>query len=132
VRLRVATAIGVVSVDTEDGEVAFLEDGVPPAGPSDAGLRLPLHVASARCGSRIVAVVRRRPPLVISDDAGSTWREVGGGLPRGVDVAIAPGSPDTVAFASESRVYLSIDGGVFWQVIDTELPQIASIAWEPD
>ena len=131
-RLRVATAVGVVSLDADDGEVEFLDDGVSAPSPGDAGVSLPLLVASARCGARIVAVVRRRPPLVISDDAGVTWREVGGGLPRGVDVAIAPDHPDTIAFASDSRVYLSSDGGVFWRVIDTELPQIASIAWDVD
>ncbi len=121
-----------MSLDTDGGEVEFLDDGEAALSPGDAGVALPLLVASARSGARIVAVVRRRPPLVISDDAGTTWREVGGGLPRGVDVAIAPDHPDTVAFASDSRVYVSFDGGVFWKVIDAELPQIASIAWESD
>ena len=34
-------------------------------------------------GSAVVVTVDRRPPLLVSADAGLTWSERGGGLPRG-------------------------------------------------
>ncbi len=131
-QVRVATAIGVVRVDLDDGAVASLGEEAEAPMPGDAGVRLPLLIASARCGSRIVAVVARRPPLIISDDVGSTWREVGSGLPRGVDADISQDNPDDVVFASESRIHVSRNGGVFWRALDIELPEITAIAWEPE
>ena len=62
-------------------------------------------------GSTVVAVVDRRPPLVVSNDAGRTWREAGGGLPPGRAVAIADDDPDLVLYAARNRLYLSEDGG---------------------
>jgi hypothetical protein len=88
---------------------------------------LPLLVAADAAGSRIVAVVNRRPPLVLSDDAGVTWREIGGGLPAGRAVALDPDQPDRVLFASESRVFLSEDGGRFWRVLEPELIGITGL-----
>jgi hypothetical protein len=88
---------------------------------------LPLLVAADAAGSRIVAVVNRRPPLVLSDDAGVTWREIGGGLPAGRAVALDPDQPDRVLFASESRVFLSEDGGRFWRALELELIGITGV-----
>ena len=62
---------------------------------------LPLVVSAARVGSRMVAVVDRRPPLLLSDDAGLTWRAGRRGLPAGVAVAIDDDDPDTILYASE-------------------------------
>lgn len=126
----VSTALGVARVDAETGDFELLEEGVMPA---RGTLRpsLPLLVSSAHTGSRVVAVLRRRPPLVVSDDAGTTWRELGGGLPAGVDVDIDPDDPDLLVFASTSRLYVSRNGGLFWRALDPELPAIAAVAWEP-
>jgi hypothetical protein len=77
-----------------------------------------------------MAVVDRRPPPVVSDDSGATWREAGGGLPAGRAVAISPGHPDDVLFASASRLYVSRDGGRFWHALALELPEIRAVAWE--
>ena len=66
----------------------------------------------------------------MSDDAGATWRESGGGLPPGRDVAISPEHPDLVLFATESRLYLSGDGGRFWEVLELELHGITAVAWD--
>jgi hypothetical protein len=92
-------------------------------------LTLPLLVAADAVGPRIVAVVDRRPPLVVSDDAGATWRESGGGLPAGHAVAIHPDDPDLVLFAARNRLYLSRDGGRFWHALAPELPEIAGVSW---
>ena len=71
----------------------------------------------------------RRPPLVLSDDGGQTWREAGGGLPTGTAVAIHPDDPDRLLFASDSRLFLSTDGGRFWRVLDPELIGITAVAF---
>jgi len=128
--LLVACALGALSLDVEDEEEVTLLDDDLPAKEELLELGLPLLVAADRVGSRILAVVDRRPPLLVSNDAGSTWRELGGGLPAGVDVAIDPDSPDTIAYCTDGRIYLSRSGGVFWEALETELPDITSIRWD--
>lgn len=127
--VRVTMALGVALVDLEDGTLELLDDAEPPS-PSNADVALPLLLAAARAGSRVVAVVDRRPPLVISDDGGSTWREAGGGLPAGVDVDVNPDDPDDIVFAGTTRLYRSRNGGVFWQALDLELVAITAIAMD--
>ena len=123
------TEYGAFAVDLETEEVE-------PAGPLDAGAREPLDlslprvVAAAAAGSTIVAVVDRKPPLVVSHDAGITWRETGGGLPPGNAVAIAEDNPDVIVFASRNRLHVSSDGGVFWRALAAELPEIEALALE--
>jgi hypothetical protein len=123
----VVTALGTLLVDLDEEEV--LADGAPdPPTVGDAGVSLPRLVASARSGSTVVAVVDRKPPLLVSHDAGTTWREAGAGLPPGRAVDVARESPDTVLFAGESRLYLSTDGGRFWRALSVELPEISAVA----
>jgi photosystem II stability/assembly factor-like uncharacterized protein len=76
----------------------------------------------------VIAVVDARPPMLVSHDAGSTWRESGRGLPPGKAVAIDEGNPDRVVYAGRNRLYLSRDGGVFWTALDLELPEIEAVA----
>jgi hypothetical protein len=125
----VECALGVATIDLDEEELVELGEGGLPAGTLE--LSLPLVVAADRVGARIVAVLDRRPPLVLSDDAGATWHETGGGLPPGRDVAISPDHPDTVLYASVGRLYLSRDGGRFWEALAVELPEISRVSW-PD
>jgi photosystem II stability/assembly factor-like uncharacterized protein len=90
---------------------------------------LPLLVAAAASGSTVVAIVDRRPPLVVSNDGGVTWREAGAGLGPGVAVAISPEHPDLVAFATAERLHVSRDGGRFWTALAVELPSITAVAF---
>jgi photosystem II stability/assembly factor-like uncharacterized protein len=122
---RIATALGCVLVDLESGD-AELTDDAPPE-PGSAEVSLPLVLAADQAGSRIVAVVDRRPPLMISDDAGQTWREAGGGLPRGTAIAVDEDDPDRLLFASESRLFVSEDGGRFWRSLAPELIGITAV-----
>lgn len=123
----VETVDGVLLVDVEEDALLGAGDEVPS---TDAPrVDLPRVVATAGAGSTIVAVVDRRPPLAISNDAGATWRESGGGLPPGFAVAVAEDDPDRMLFAGRSRLYVSTDGGVFWRSLALELPDIARIAW---
>jgi photosystem II stability/assembly factor-like uncharacterized protein len=64
---------------------------------------------------------------VLSDDAGQTWREAGGGLPAGTAVSIHRDQPDLLLFASESRLFLSEDGGRFWRSLAPELIGITAL-----
>ena len=129
-RAAVRTVDGVYLVDLEDETIMPLgaEEELPQRAPVEVSL--PLLVDAAAAGSTVVAVVDRRPPLVVSHDAGRTWHEAGGGLPRGRAVAIADDDPDLVLFAARNRLYLSRDGGRFWRALAVELPEIQSIAFD--
>ncbi len=126
-RALAATALGGVLVDLESGDAELVEDEPPAAAPVEVSL--PLVVAADQLGARIAAVVDRRPPLVLSDDAGRTWREAGGGLPAGTAVAIHPDDPDCMVFASDSRLFVSEDGGRFWRALEPELIGITAIVF---
>jgi hypothetical protein len=127
-RALVETVDGVFDLDLDEEEVIDFEPGGsrPSAVPID--LALPGILAADAYGSTIVAVVERRPPLVVSYDAGVTWTETGGGLPAGRAVAIAEGNPDLVLFAARNRLYLSRDGGTFWASLPFEVPEIRAVA----
>ena len=130
-RASVLTADGVYLVDLEDGSVlgpAADADFDPPPEPVSRPF-LPRLVAASGAGSTVVAVVATRPPLAVSHDAGSTWRESGRGLRPGRAVAVSAEDPDRVLFASEERLYVSTDGGRFWRSLDAELPEIEAVAW---
>ena len=126
----VRTVEGVFELDVESedvlGEVdAAVERELPELG-------LPRLVAAAASGATVVALVDRRPPLLISGDGGATWREAGGGLPPGYDVAVDPIDPDRVLYAARNRVHLSTDGGRFWRSLAPELPDIEALAWSTE
>jgi hypothetical protein len=124
----VECAIGTVEVDLDEDEVVDdSAEGVPPASPPVVDL--PLVVAAAAHGSTVIAVVDRRPPLVVSNDGGLTWREAGAGLRPGVAVAISPDHPDLVVYATAERLHVSRDGGRFWTALTVELPEITSVAF---
>lgn len=124
------TAFGIATVEVESGELLSLEPGPALPRPVVEGIALPRLVTADAHGSRIVAVVDRKPPLVVSDDAGATWREAGGGLPPGRAVAISAVHPDHVVFGSATRLFVSEDGARFWRALSPELEEISAVAWE--
>jgi photosystem II stability/assembly factor-like uncharacterized protein len=124
---RVRTAAGTYEVDLELEEVVGDGDGFEPV---QIAVELPRVVASAAAGATIVAVVDRRPPLAISNDAGRTWREAGGGLPPGFAIAINEDDPDAMLFAARNRLYLSENGGTFWRALVPELPDIHAVKFD--
>jgi hypothetical protein len=130
VRAAVQTEHGVYEVDLEEELVLELDEGAR-LDVASVETGLPLVVAAVRSGATVIAVVERRPPLAISNDAGSTWREAGGGLPPGRAVAIADDDPDLVVYAARNRLYVSRDGGRFWTALALELPEIEAVAWLP-
>jgi len=125
-RALVRTVDGVVEVDLDEEEVLGLVDAR--VEPEPVSVSLPLVVAAASTGSTVIAVLDRRPPLAVSNDAGRTWRESGGGLPPGRSVAIAEDDPDYVLYAGRNRLYLSTDGGRFWRALTPELPEIEAVS----
>jgi hypothetical protein len=125
VRALVQTVDGVFEVDLAAEEVLGSVEGE--IRPERLEIPLPLFVAGAATGSTVVAVIDRRPPLVVSNDAGRTWRESGGGLPPGRAVAVADDDPDLMLYAARNRLYLSEDGGRFWRALVVELPEIQAV-----
>ena len=122
----IRTVEGVFIVDLETEEVtAGLEEFDTPS----VSVALPRVVAAAASGSTIAAVVERRPPLAISNDAGRTWREAGGGLPPGFAIAVHEDDPDTMLFAARNRLYVSANGGIFWRALTLELPDIEAVVF---
>ena len=122
----VATAAGSFAVDLDTGELEPWDEPVDPAAPPS--LNLPRVLAAAASGATVVAVVDTKPPLVVSHDAGATWRESGRGLPAGRAVAIADDDPDTIVYAARNRLYVTRDGGVFWHALEVELPEIDALS----
>jgi len=122
----VQTVAGTFAVDLETDEVEPWEGAFE--SPLPAEVRLPRLVAATASGATVVAVVDAKPPLVVSHDAGTTWRESGRGLPEGRAIAIADDDPDTAVFASRNRLYVTRDGGVFWSALAVELPEIEAVA----
>jgi hypothetical protein len=126
VRALVRTVDGVFEVDLDEEEVLGPADVA--VEPEDVAVSLPLLVAAAASGSTVIAVIDRRPPLAISNDAGRTWREAGGGLPPGRAIALAWDDPDYAVYAARNRLYVSTNGGVFWRALALELPEIEAVA----
>jgi hypothetical protein len=122
----VATVSGTYEVDLEAEEIQPSDATVVP---DRIVLNLPRVVAAAAVGATVVAVVDAKPPLLVSHDAGSTWRESGRGLPLGVGVAINPDDPDTIVYAARNRLYVSRNGGVFWTSLMLELPAIVAVGF---
>ena len=124
---RARTSDGTFAVDLEAEEVTGDADEFEPVSVS---VELPRVVAAAAAGSTIVAVVDRRPPLAISNDAGRTWREAGGGLPPGFAIAVHEDNPDVMLYAARNRLYLSENGGTFWRALVPELPDIDAVRFD--
>jgi hypothetical protein len=122
----VRTIEGVVLIDLDD-ELVIEGQELPTV--ESPTVELPRVVATARSGATIAAVVDRRPPLAISRDNGSTWSEAGGGLPTGFAVAIAEDDPDRMLYAGRNRLYVSVNGGIFWRALTLELPDVLAVAW---
>jgi hypothetical protein len=127
--VAVETREGVYTVDVDTEQVLDFVPGACLSDPPEPVVELPLLVRAAAEGSTVVAIVRRRPPLAVSHDAGRTWREAGGGLPAGRAIAIGEGDPDRLLFASDSRLYVSTDGGRFWRALTPEFVEILRVGW---
>jgi hypothetical protein len=127
VTASVSTTDGTFAVDLEEEEIIGETE---PFEVARVSVELPRVVAAAAAGATIVAVVDRRPPLAISNDAGSTWREAGGGLPPGFAIAIDEDNPDRMLFAARNRLYLSENGGIFWRALVPELPDIDAVRFD--
>jgi hypothetical protein len=121
--VRTSGGTWLVDLETEELLPAEADDG--PVEPINVAL--PRVVAAASSGSTVVAVVDRRPPLAVSYDAGMTWHESGGGLPKGNAVAIDQANPDRILYAARNRLFLSEDGGRFWRALVVELPEIETV-----
>jgi hypothetical protein len=127
---------GVWVVDLDDEAIVEQRGGerLPPR-PRPVELVPPFVSASLvdvdALDAAVIVAVERRPPLLVSSDAGRTWAERGGGLPLPRAVAFGE-TPDDVLYAARNRLYVSTDGGVFWRAVGLELAEISGIAWMLD
>jgi hypothetical protein len=121
----VATVAGSFAVDLETDDVEPWDGDVSP--PPEPVLNLPRVIAAAASGSMVAVVVDAKPPLLISHDTGSTWRESGRGLPPGRAIAISEDDPDLLVYAARNLLYVSRNGGVFWTALALELPEIERV-----
>lgn len=112
----VRTELGTFAVDLETEEL--LDSDEPEPEPA----------REATSGSTRVRIMGYRPPLVVSHDAGVTWREAGGGLPEGKAIAVSADDPDLMVYAGSHRLFVSTDGGRFWHALTLELPEIDAVA----
>ena len=128
-RAIVTTAAGFYAVDLETEEVESSD--APLTEPEVVVPELPRVIAAAAAGSTVMALVAARPPILVSYDAGTTWNESGRGLPPGVAIAISPDNPDVAVYASSDRLYVTTDGGRFWQRLEPELDEIEAVQLEP-
>jgi len=124
VNVYVDTEYGAYAVDLETEEVERA-DAVEV---DEVAVELPRVLAAGRTGSTIVVLVDAVPPLMISHDAGATWRDSGRGLPPGRSVAVSQDDPDLIVYASRNRLHVSRDGGRFWIALGIELPEIRAVA----
>jgi hypothetical protein len=124
VNVYVDTEDGAYAVDLETEEVEQADAVVV----DEVAVALPRVLAAGRTGSTIVALVDAVPPLMISYDAGATWRDSGRGLPPGRAVAVSQDDPDVIVYASRNRLHVSRDGGRFWTALGVELPEIRAVA----
>ena len=126
-KVLISTVAGAFSIDLETDDVDPWDGELElPAAPV---LNLPRVVAAAAAGATVVAVVNAKPPLLVSYDTGSTWRESGRGLPGGRAVAISEDDPDLIVYAARNRLFLSRNGGIFWTSLAVELPEIDGVAF---
>ena len=124
-KVLISTVAGSFSVDLETDDVDAWDGALEP--PPAPLLNLPRVLAAAVTGATVVAVVDAKPPLLVSYDTGSTWRESGRGLPPGRAVAISDDDPDLIVYAARNRLFLSRNGGVFWSSLAVELPEILAV-----
>ncbi|MGZ4388704.1 MAG: WD40/YVTN/BNR-like repeat-containing protein [Gaiellaceae bacterium] len=124
------TAGGVYTVDLATEEIESFAPGAALDPHPQPQTGHPPGVAPAARGSTVVVAVDAKPPLLVSHDAGRTWRESGRGLPKGQAVAVAAHDPDLLLYAAGPRLFVSRDGGRFWTALACELPEEAvSLAW---
>jgi hypothetical protein len=130
-RVSVLTVEGLFLVDLEDATVLGPSVDAQFDPPPEPVTRpaLPRLLAASGAGSMVVALVDAKPPLLVSHDAGRTWKDAGRGLPAGRAVAVSTENPDDVVFAARNRLYVSKDGGRFWRSLEAELPDIEAVSW---
>ena len=48
-------------------------------------------------------------------------------MPPGFAIAVHEDDPDLMLYAARNRLYVSTNGGIFWQALTLELPDIEAV-----
>jgi photosystem II stability/assembly factor-like uncharacterized protein len=130
---------GRIWVGTDDGLVQLTIDGggswrnVTPPGIPGWGRIDTVEASSADARRAYVAIDRHvmgdpRPYVLVTDDAGATWRTIVNGLPPDQYVHVVredPQNPDVLYAGLEQGVWFSLDRGEHWQSLRLNMPSVA-------
>jgi len=123
----VGTTNGRVYLTTGDGEHWF---DVTPSGLEDwSGINM-IDASPSDPDTAYIAVDRHRlddfmPRAYVTHNAGSSWREIGHGLPPGAYVKVVredPAFPGLLYAGTSRGVHVSFDDGENWQSLQLDLP----------
>jgi photosystem II stability/assembly factor-like uncharacterized protein len=134
-------AAGRIWVGTDDGLVQLTTDGgahwqnvTPPESAVAAWGRVDTVEASSADVRRAYLAIDRHvmgdaaPYVFVTDDSGTTWRKIVGGLPRDQYVHVVredPQNPDVLYAGLEEGVWYTLDRGAHWQSLRLNMPSVA-------
>jgi photosystem II stability/assembly factor-like uncharacterized protein len=129
----------VIWVGTDDGIIARTGDRgahwervspswIPPWGRVE-GVE-PSHFSVNRAYAVVDrhALGDRKPYVVETDDAGKTWRSIGGGLPPEQPARVVredPQNPDVLFAGLEQGVWMTLDRGAHWKSLRLNMPSVS-------
>jgi hypothetical protein len=129
----------LIWVGTDDGLVQVTADGgahwrnVTPASVAAWGRVDTIEASSADPRRAYVAIDRHvmgdsHPYVLVTDDAGASWRSIAGGLPPDQYAHVVredPVNPDVLYVGLEQGVWISFDRGTHWESLRLNLPSVA-------
>jgi hypothetical protein len=129
--LYVGTDDGLVQVSRDDGKTWKNVTPQPPALPKNTYVSR--VVASHHAEGRAFATFDGhrsddfKPYVFMTDDSGVTWKNIAGNLPAGGTVSVIREhhrNPDLLFAGTERGAYLSVDRGLRWTRIKSNLPLV--------
>lgn len=126
--------LGVIYVGTDDGRVHVTRDGGTKWDEITTGIprdRWISRIVASRYDKGTVFMAQNgkrnddfRPYLWKSTDYGATWHSLVGDIPCGPINVVRedPKRPDVLYVGTDLGVYVTVDGGVKWQVLANNLP----------
>ncbi|MGH9776525.1 MAG: WD40/YVTN/BNR-like repeat-containing protein [Candidatus Acidiferrales bacterium] len=129
---------GLIWAGSDDGLVHLTRDGgknwsnVTPKGFPEWAMISLIEPSLHDAGTAFVAVDAHklddyRPYIFVTGDYGKTWKKLGGGIPDTSYVHVVRQDPvrgDLLFAGTETGIYVSFDGGVYWKPLQLNLPRV--------